>query len=115
MERKNHLSELLTLKERAEEDRYFAQRDRELIARLARVQEAEQEEVIRQLARSRCPRCGIRLQQRPFHEIIVDECPSCHGLWLDKGEFEAASQGHKAEWVEKFLQGLFHVVSHPNG
>ena len=22
------------------------------------------------------------------HDITVDECPSCGGLWLDKGEFE---------------------------
>jgi hypothetical protein len=42
MDEKDHLSELLGMKERADEDRYFAQRDRELIARLIREQEAEQ-------------------------------------------------------------------------
>src|SRR5213080_879654 len=92
MDQKNHFSELLTLKERAEEDSYFAQRDRELIARLALAQEMEREEIIRQLTRSRCPHCGVRLGQRSVHGVSIDECPSCQGLWLDKGEVQAVSQ-----------------------
>jgi hypothetical protein len=115
MDQKSHLGELLTLKERAEEDRYFAQRDRELIAKLAYAQEAEQEETIRQLARARCPRCGARLRQRPLHDVTIDECPSCQGLWLDKGELEAASRGRGTQWMENFLRGLAHLVTHPQG
>ena len=41
MDQKDHLTEILTLRERADEDRYFAERDRELIARLKHTQESE--------------------------------------------------------------------------
>jgi len=115
MDQKNHFSELLTLKERAEEDAYFARRDRELIARLALAQEMEQEEIIRRLARSRCPRCGVRLGQRSVHGVTIDECPSCQGLWLDKGEVQAVSRGRGVQWVENFVRGLAHAIAHPNG
>jgi len=115
MDQKNHFSELWKLKERAEEDSYFARRDRELIARLALAREMEQEEIIRQLARARCPRCGVRLGQRSLHGVIIDECPSCQGLWVDKGEVKAVSQGRGVQWVEKFVQSLAHAIAHPNG
>ena len=41
MDEKDHLGEKLKLKERAEEDRYFAERDRELIAKLKQAQAAK--------------------------------------------------------------------------
>ena len=63
MDVKTRLSEVFEEKERAEEDIYFAQRDRELIAKLHQQQEAEQEQTLCDLARSRCPQCGKRLQR----------------------------------------------------
>jgi RNase P subunit RPR2 len=115
MDEKNHLGELLTLKERAAEDLYFAQRDRELIAQLAQAQEEEQEELIRKLARLWCPKCGVRLRQRPFHGVMIDECPRCQGSWLDKGELETASLGRGEGWVRSFLEGQIHLITHPTG
>ncbi len=35
-----------------------------------------------------CPRCRIPLELRRKDEIEIDVCPSCNGLWLDRGEFE---------------------------
>ena len=39
-----------------------------------------------------CPACttsctGVSLAGHP--EPKIDRCPSCHGLWLDRGELEA--------------------------
>lgn len=39
-----------------------------------------------------CPDCaaqctGVSLADLP--EVSIDRCPSCHGLWLDRGELEA--------------------------
>lgn len=53
MDEKDRLGTKLREKERGEEDRYFAERDRELIARLKRAHEAEQEKTVRELARFR--------------------------------------------------------------
>ena len=36
-----------------------------------------------------CPRCGsVELNEREREGILVDSCPSCRGVWLDRGELE---------------------------
>jgi hypothetical protein len=113
MDEKDHLGEKMRLKERAEEDRYFAERDRELIAKLKQAQAAEQERTIRELARSRCPHCGERLCQRLVHGVIIEECPTCQGIWLDKAKLRVVSPRRGEEWIGQFLEGLVRVVEHP--
>lgn len=36
-----------------------------------------------------CPRCDCELDRRSYSEqqrTVVDNCPRCHGIWLDRGE-----------------------------
>ncbi|MBI3301106.1 MAG: zf-TFIIB domain-containing protein [Deltaproteobacteria bacterium] len=113
MDEKDHLGEKMRLKERAEEDRYFAERDRELLAKLKQAQEAEQEKTIRELARARCPQCGERLRQRPFHGVMIEECPPCQGIWLNQAKLALLSRHGGEEWIGTFLEGLVRVVEHP--
>ena len=113
MDERNHLGEKLHLKERAEEDQYFAERDREALAKLKHAQEAEHESIIRGLARGRCPQCGERLCQRPIHGEMIDECPTCQGMWLTKTKLETVSLPSGEAWIRNFLEGLGRLVHHP--
>jgi Zn-finger nucleic acid-binding protein len=36
----------------------------------------------------RCPIDGSRLVQTERSEILVDACPECRGVWLDRGELD---------------------------
>ena len=39
-----------------------------------------------------CPRCPVGLDRRPYadgYDIVVDVCPFCHGVYLDRGELAA--------------------------
>jgi len=39
-----------------------------------------------------CPRCVIQCAEvspQDHQELKIDRCPSCHGLWLDRGELDA--------------------------
>ena len=36
----------------------------------------------------RCPVDGSRLVQVERSEILVDACPECRGVWLDRGELD---------------------------
>jgi uncharacterized protein len=36
----------------------------------------------------RCPVDGSRLVQTERSEILVDACPECRGVWLDRGELD---------------------------
>ena len=36
----------------------------------------------------RCPVDGSRLIQTDRSEILIDACPECRGVWLDRGELD---------------------------
>jgi Zn-finger nucleic acid-binding protein len=36
----------------------------------------------------RCPADGSRLVQVDRSEILIDACPECRGVWLDRGELD---------------------------
>lgn len=36
----------------------------------------------------RCPSCGARLVELERSEILIDACPECRGVWLDRGELD---------------------------
>ncbi|MGH7897919.1 MAG: hypothetical protein ACREQQ_08195, partial [Candidatus Binatia bacterium] len=61
MHEKDPFVDKLRDKERAEEDRYFAERDRALLEKLRLQDEESREATARALARERCPKCGSRL------------------------------------------------------
>lgn len=42
-----------------------------------------------------CPRCCAPLQRRDYsdkRQTVIDQCPACQGVWLDRGELEAILQ-----------------------
>ncbi len=39
-----------------------------------------------------CPQCDVPMEQREHgytSQVMVDTCPGCRGVWLDKGELKA--------------------------
>jgi len=98
---KDRFGETMKLLERAKEDIYFAERDRELIEKLKqqlkKVEEASSE--------LRCPKCPGHLEAYTFQGIALDRCQSCGGIWMDRGELEAVirkvTRGPLGEWIDK--------------
>ncbi len=52
-----------------------------------------------------CVRCNSVQDKKTVAEIEVDVCPSCGGLWLDKGELERLNRVPR-ESVEALRQAL---------
>ena len=48
-----------------------------------------------------CPVCGERLKEIDRSGVMVDICPSCKGIWLDRGEIDKimAAQGKEERAV----------------
>jgi hypothetical protein len=105
---KDRLGERLRERGKGDEERYFSQRDRELLEKLRQGKDTEAETRARELARMRCPKCGERLAEIDISGgVRVDACPACHGLWLDHGELERAiSYEKKAGWLTRYLERL---------
>ncbi|MGE0821507.1 MAG: zf-TFIIB domain-containing protein [Candidatus Binatia bacterium] len=100
MAEKDRLSEKLRDKEKAEEDRYFAQRDRELLEKMKQ----EQGSTATPQGLMQCPKCGTKLKTIQHHEVTVEECPSCQGMWLDRGELEILAKRENEGWVTRLLR-----------
>ncbi len=104
---KDRLGDKLHDVEKAREDIYFAERDRQLMEKLRRGKETATEEAAKKAAHMRCPKCGERLKQRSLHGVDVDECPGCHGMWLDQGEAEKIGRRETEGWIARWLRTEF--------
>ena len=98
MGEKDRFGDKLRDKEKAEEDRYFAERDKELLRKLKTTKPPETP-----MPTMLCPKCNGKLIERTFRDVVIDECAGCSGIWLDKGELEALTEPEKAGWVAAFL------------
>jgi uncharacterized protein len=49
-----------------------------------------------------CPRCSHTvLDERERNGVVVDVCPQCRGVWLDRGELEKMLGSAKRELDEE--------------
>jgi ribosomal protein L37AE/L43A len=103
VDEKDRLGEKLRSKQKAEEDRFFSDRDKALIEKLRREKSAAQAEQARDTALMRCPKCGEKLVEMTQAEVVVDECPACGGMWLDKGELETLASRERDSWLGRFF------------
>ena len=103
----------LQVQERTESDRSFAARERELIATLKDLPEAEQKTAIRELTHSRCPHCGGRLELRPFQGAQLQVCRMGHGAWIGKEQMETFAQGSEHPWGQEFIRLMTSLMNPP--
>lgn len=62
-----------------------------------------------------CPSCGSKTESTEYaycSQVVIDRCPECGGIWLDKGELEAIEIFYERSHKESrklrlsFLKGL---------
>jgi Zn-finger nucleic acid-binding protein len=47
-----------------------------------------------------CPNCNASMQEVKRADVAFDMCPTCRGIWLDRGELEKILAGAKDERAE---------------
>jgi hypothetical protein len=103
MTEKDAYGDKLRDKEKADEDRYFAERDRQLIAKrkaqMAQEAEAGQSESVHM----RCPKCDEPLSPDTLRGIHVEVCATCHGIWLESGDLEQLVRRPESGWLTRYL------------
>lgn len=55
----------------------------------------------------RCPTCGSPLEDAEVHDVTVRQCPTCLGVWMEHGVFDALT--HPDE-PNDYLTGIFRGV-----
>ena len=99
---KDRLGDKLRRKEKADEDRFFAERDRGLLERLRQEKAAPRTEP-QVTSPMRCPRCGTELITVPHHGTTGAECPAGHGMWLDHADVEVLAARERDSWLGRFF------------
>ena len=103
MEPRDPFLEKWWLRERAEEDLYFARRDRDLLARLHEATEEEQRALVREIARLRCRECGARLVSATRYGVTIEECPRAHGMWMTGAEMRTLARRERNSWIARYF------------
>jgi len=62
--------------------------------------------------RIKCPDCGVDMTPVEFHEIEIDRCPKCKGIWFDILEHEDLK---KEQGAEKIDSGADHAKLNSEG
>jgi hypothetical protein len=71
------------------EEEYFAQQDRELVEQQRKLAAVAAADAERRMHLMKCPKDGYDLKTVMLHEVQVETCSHCRGIWLDPGELEA--------------------------
>ena len=58
-----------------------------------------------------CPIDDIKMEKEMLSDVVIDRCPACGGVWLDKGELQLIKQhmgakGEEEGWSNGFVLGL---------
>ena len=54
-----------------------------------------------------CPMDGAAMSKEIVHNVVLDRCPSCGGMWLDGGEMELLRAGIEAGMASDLGHALF--------
>ena len=88
------------------EDEYFVKQDADLIKAQRHKLDADRRKAERASHYMRCPKCGATLIEQDFHQIKIDRCPECNGIWFDGGEIEMLEHLDQSK-IRGFVRSLF--------
>ena len=93
------------------EDEYFARQELERRKEWAKEQSAkmaaEEKERLKQLHYMKCPKCGMDMSTIELQGVSVDQCPSCGGIFFDKGEIDEMLKAEKSSGIVGKVLGVF--------
>ena len=90
------------------EDEYFVKMDAELLKQRRATLDAERAQQERSSHLNKCPKCGTDLTEREMHQVKVDFCPQCGGMWLDAGELDLVRDSRRSG-ISRFVDDLFGI------
>ena len=96
---KDRFGDKLHDKEKAEEDRYFAELSKRQLERLRQMHAAATAPA------ATCPRCGSALEILQHNGVAADGCPKGCGVWFDRGELDLVTKREGEGWLSRLLFG----------
>lgn len=88
-------------RKKALENEYFYKKEKEQIEKMKM---AAREQLVREMSRNRCPKCGQALQALTFRGVPLDKCTDCGGVWLGPRDLRALAERDHRSWFEKWFK-----------
>lgn len=93
---KDRLGQRLQERQQAEEERFFAEKERQALDRLRKEKGDDAAKGM-----GHCPRCGAALDAIKLYGVDVLQCPADCGHWIDKGEIEVVAKREENSWISR--------------
>ena len=93
---KDRFGDFFSLVERAREDVYFAERERQLLEKQKHHLEKAHQNQLESHARN-CPQCGVELHNSSLMDFAVSRCSGCGGIWIERAELQRFMNIKKSE------------------
>jgi uncharacterized protein len=89
------------------EDEYFVKQEAELLRKQRAETESAALEAERRTHYMKCPKDGHDLASSVYHDVQIETCPHCGGMWLDAGELEAVAHEERPGLLTRVLSDAF--------
>ncbi|SNB45865.1 zf-TFIIB domain-containing protein [Geobacter sp. DSM 9736] len=89
-------------REKALENEYILKQEKEKIEKM---RSETREQLVRDLCRNRCPKCGESITPMTFRGVPLDKCPGCGGIWLGPADLQILAAKDHRSWFEKWFLG----------
>lgn len=97
------MKDLWKERENAFENQYIYDLEKK---KLEEKKQQQHQDQVDELSRNRCPKCGDVIQPVTFHDVPLDQCPSCGGVWLGENDLKTLAQKDHRTWFDLwFKQG----------
>jgi Zn-finger nucleic acid-binding protein len=109
MKNQNRSGQNVEFDERANEDRYFALKERERVDEM-KIDFKNAEAATREAQVGSCPMCAIKLEKFGFMGFALLRCDSCQGIWLKPAELRGIMRKAARGPLGAFLDRCFSRV-----
>lgn len=88
-------------REKALENEYIYRHEKE---QLEKMKSEVREQIIRDLCKNRCPKCGESIAPMTFRGVPLDRCPGCGGVWLGPNDLRTLAAKDHRTWFEQWFK-----------
>ena len=99
-EERDRFGDLLTKKEKGEEDNFAAEQDR------LKLEKLREQARLAAAALGRCPSCGEMLVADARDGIAVSACPKRHGVWIESQSLESILERAAESEITRFFRSF---------
>ncbi|MCM8536110.1 MAG: zf-TFIIB domain-containing protein [Lentisphaeraceae bacterium] len=91
-----------------DEQRFIKESEQAKLTKIREERAALKQKLEKEMHWMKCPKCGSTMEEKELSSIMIDQCTSCDGIYLDSGELELL-MNHKES--DSFIGKLFGFVS----